>query len=102
MADRDARLDALINSIVGRDGVESAALFLAERGTDGLPLATRAGIASPALDGLVAAVAHPAHPIRRTFADALAGWDALPMNPGGPRLRSHVPVIVGADSSARV
>jgi hypothetical protein len=34
----------------------------------------------------------PAHPIARAMTDADATYDVRPMNPGGPALRSHLPL----------
>ena len=44
----------------------------------------------------------PGHPIARTFAAPVATYDVRPMNPGGPALRSHLPMIVRADRIDRV
>ena len=74
-------------------GIRSAAIFLT--GPDaGAPftLGGAAGIEGPPLDGLVAAVANPAHPVRRSADDPGPTFDVTPMNPGGPRLRSHLPI----------
>jgi hypothetical protein len=75
-------------------GIASAATFLTVAGgSDGaLTLGGAAGISGPPLDGLVAAVADPAHPIRRSVSDPAATFDVQPMNPGGPALRSHLPI----------
>ena len=78
---------------VAVDGIASSAVFLTEAGgSDALTLGGAAGISGPPLDGLVAAVANPAHPIRRSASDPDATFDVAPMNPGGPALRSHLPV----------
>ena len=45
---------------------------------------------------------NPGHPIRRTFSDPIATFDVTPMNPGGPALRSHLPLIVLRDGADRV
>jgi hypothetical protein len=74
--------------------VQSAVIFVVTPGSSDLELAAVAGIDGPALDGLVAAVRNPAHPIVRTLADDGPSFDVLPMNPGGPRLRSHLPLRV--------
>ena len=46
----------------------------------------------PPLERLVDAVRNPAHPIRRTVVDQIAGFDVQPTAPGGPALRSHLPL----------
>jgi hypothetical protein len=89
-----ADLDAIARSVIALDGIESAAIFVVRPGADGLELGAAAGIEGPARDGLVAAVANPAHPIRRALSDDGPTFDVAPMNPGGPRLRSHLPLFV--------
>ena len=46
-------------------------------------------------DGGVAVldVRDPAHPIARTLVDGFATFDVKPMAPGGPALRSHLPLF---------
>jgi hypothetical protein len=62
-----ANLDAIARSAAALDGIESAAIFVVRPGAAGLELGAAAGIEGAARDGLVAAVANPAHPIRRAF-----------------------------------
>lgn len=81
-------------------GILSAAIFVARRGADALELGGAAGVSGPALDRLVDAVRDPRHPIARTQAEAIAAYDVVPMAPGGPALRSHVPLL--RDASAGV
>jgi hypothetical protein len=87
-------LDDAASDALAIDGIQSAAIFLTTGGDpDPTPtLAGAAGIDGPPLDGLVAAIANPAHPIRRSAADPGPTFDVTPMNPGGPRLRSHLPI----------
>jgi hypothetical protein len=61
-------------------------------GSANLELAAAAGIEGPPLDGLVAAVQSPMHPIARAMDDTAPTFDVRPMNPGGPALRSHLPL----------
>ncbi len=44
----------------------------------------------------------PSHPVARTAADGLAAFDVLPMAPGGPKLRSHVPLVARVDGGDRI
>ncbi len=85
-------LGAVVHEALGVGDVASAVIFVRPSDGEGLDLAAVAGIEGPALDGLVAAVRNPAHPIVRTLADDGPTFDVLPMNPGGPRLRSHLPI----------
>jgi GAF domain-containing protein len=89
----DAALQAIVQSAVADAGVESAALFLVAPGADDLEVVAAAGIEGPARDGLIAAVRNPAHPINRAMTDDGPTFDVRPMNPGGPALRSHLPVV---------
>ena len=96
-------LDAAADAALAIAGIESAAIFLVGAGTDGgLTLAGAAGIGGAALDGLVAAVGNPAHPIRRAVSDPEPTFDVTPMNPGGPRLRSHLPLRNAGGSTVGV
>ena len=74
-------------------GVVSAAIFMQPRTSAGLELAGAAGIEGEPLRLLAAAVADPNHPVARTFRDASAAFDVEPTAPGGPALRSHVPIF---------
>ena len=102
-------LDDIAQAAIGGDGIASAAIFVIGPGASDpqpepgpqLRLAGAAGIAGPPLDGLVAAIRDPRHPIRRSLADAGPAWNVAPMNPGGPALRSHLPLRpAGAPSGA--
>jgi hypothetical protein len=76
-----------------------------ERGSPGTPtlrLGAAAGIAGPALERLSEAVGNPEHPIARTSIDGLAAFDVLPTAPGGPTLRSHLPITAGSDGDTPV
>ena len=95
MAMTKAELDGVVHRALDVGDVESAVIFVLTPDQTELRLAAAAGIAGPALEGLVAAVRNPGHPIVRTLADADPTFDVLPMNPGGPRLRSHLPLRAG-------
>jgi hypothetical protein len=71
-------------------------IFSAPRGSTALELVAAAGIEGPALRGLAAAVRSPGHPISRTFRDEAAAYDVEPTAPGGPALRSHLPLVAHA------
>jgi hypothetical protein len=78
-------------------GVVSMAVFIRPEGSSGLELAAAAGIEGEPLRRLVAAVADPAHPIARTLRDSAPAFDVVPTAPGGPALRSHLPIMVARD-----
>lgn len=92
-----AVLDEVVQAALHVDGIQSAALFVVAPPSTSLELAAAAGIAGPPLDGLVAAVRDPAHPVARALSDDGPTFDVLPMAPGGPRLRSHLPLQVDRD-----
>jgi hypothetical protein len=85
-------LDEVAQAAMGIGGVESAAILVSRAGSAALELAAAAGIDGPPLEGLVAAVQNPNHPIARAMHDAGPTFDVRPMNPGGPALRSHLPL----------
>ena len=92
-------LDEVVQAAVLVDGIQSAALFVVAPPSSSLELAAAAGIAGPPLDGLVAAVRNPAHPVARALRDQGPTFDVLPMAPGGPRLRSHIPIHIDRPGS---
>src|ERR1051326_925312 len=73
--------------------IESAAIFVRSAISGELELAAAAGVEGPPLDRLVAAVRNPDHPIARTAHKGKSDFDVIPMAPGGPALRSHVPFM---------
>jgi hypothetical protein len=97
--DLEPTLQGLVDT-VARLGVSSAAIVIA--GADGaLEIAASLGLDVPAAAGLTAAIASPGHPVARTMHETRPTFDVLPVNPGGPALRSHLPLVVtrgGTDS----
>ena len=85
-------LDQLVAAARAIPGIESAAVFAQQAEGAGLQLASAAGIQGPALDGLVAAVKDPSHPIAQALGAAAASFNVSPVNRGGPALRSHLPL----------
>ena len=93
---------SIVEAVVQRPGLQSAAIFLLNPETDSLELAAAAGVGGDALERLVVAVRNPAHPVARTVTDATASFDVAPVAPGGPKFRSHVPLIAPETGPARV
>ena len=89
-----ATINAVAEAATHTSDVVSAAIFVVDLGSGGLTLAAAAGIEGEALDRLVSAVHDPTHPIARTLADQKSTFNVTPMAPGGPALRSHVPLVV--------
>ena len=92
-------LQLLLGSIARQLGAESAAILIPSGGRDRLSIAASFGLPDSALAGLVAAVGNPGHPIARAFTTPAASFDVLPTAPGGPALRTHVPLVVIRDGS---
>ena len=90
-------LDGIARGALSIGDVQSAAIFVVGPASSALRLAAAAGIEGPPLDGLVAAVQNPAHPVARALGADGPTFDVLPTAPGGPRLRSHLPLRVDLD-----
>jgi hypothetical protein len=87
------RLKAIAEAAVSSEEIASAAIFLVPSVGSALALAAAAGIEGPALDRLTEAVLDHNHPIARTVEEGYASFDVTPMAPGGPALRSHLPLM---------
>jgi GAF domain-containing protein len=92
--DLGASLDILLGSLAEQLEIGSAAIFVVSQPPGRLDIAATAGLGDPAIAGLTAAVASPGHPIATTVVVPVASFDVLPTAPGGPALRSHLPLIV--------
>jgi GAF domain-containing protein len=60
------------------------------------------GLPEPALAGLAEALRNPGHPIARTVREPISTFDVLPTVPGGPALRSHLPLTVTRNGAETV
>jgi GAF domain-containing protein len=88
-------LEGLLGVIAEQLDVESAAIVVvAADGPDALRIVASSGLPAAAVAGLAAALRNPAHPIARTVTDPVVTFDVLPSVPGGPALRSHLPLMV--------
>ena len=94
-----ADLNALVGAAIHIADIESAAIFVLPAGATELELATAAGIEGQPLTRLTEAVRNPTHPIAQTAADGTASFDIAPIAPGGPALRSHIPLILENEGS---
>jgi GAF domain-containing protein len=93
-------LDALLAVIAEQLDVESAVVVV--DGPEQLRIVGSVGLEAPALGGLTEAMRNPGHPIARTLSDPVPAFDVTPSVPGGPALRSHLPLIVTRDGSNTV
>jgi GAF domain-containing protein len=92
----------LVATISEGAGAESAAIVIRDPGTGTLEIAATHGLDPAAIAGLRAACQNPDHPIAKTFANPAPTVDVLPTRPGGPALRSHVPLSVARDGEELV
>jgi hypothetical protein len=95
-------LELVVREAIGQGGIESAAIFAVRPGASGLELTAAAGIEGPPLERLAAAVQNAAHPIWRAVSDDGPTFDVLPTAPGGPALRSHLPLVGRRDGRPTV
>ena len=95
----DPRLRAIAQEALTIGDIASAVVFTVAPGSRDLELAAAAGVEGPPLVGLVAAVRNPAHPVTRTLTDDGPSFDVRPTAPGGPALRSHIPLRPSAGAA---
>jgi len=95
-------LNGLLSGTAVATGSASGAILTANGGTSELWIVASVGLGAEAAAGLVAAVRNPAHAVARTYASAETAFDVLPANPGGPALRSHLPLVVARDGTEQV
>lgn len=95
-----ARRDALEPTLLGmlqpladRLDMASAAVFVASGAGPALEIAAAVGLGDPG--ALALAVRNPAHPVTRTVTERAAAFNVRPTAPGGPALRSHLPLVDG-------
>jgi len=94
--EEDPALRAIAQEALTIGDTVSAVIFVVAPGSTELELAAAAGVEGPSLEGLVAAVRNPDHPVTRTLSDPGPSFDVRPMAPGGPALRSHLPLRLGS------
>jgi hypothetical protein len=98
----DAILDGLLARIAAATGAGSGAILIVDGITHELRIVASVGLGADAAAGLTAAIRNPAHAVARTFATGETGFDVLPGAPGGPALRSHLPLTVERHGTERV
>jgi hypothetical protein len=95
-------LVALLAAVTEQLEIESAAIVVREGPSDQLAIVATVGLDEAAVAGLTDALRNPAHPIARTFGDPVPTFDVLPTRPGGPALRSHLPLTLTRDGTETV
>ena len=98
----EAVLGAMLMAVADPLDIGSAAIVVPVGPSGRLEIAASIGLDARAAAGLTAAMANPGHPVARTVTDPNATYDVTPMNPGGPALRSHLPLVVRRDGADRV
>jgi GAF domain-containing protein len=98
-AGREASLEVLLGAITEQLDVDTAVIVASGNDGDGgelgdLRIVAAVGLGEPAATGLTEAMRNPQHPIRRTAASPTTTIDVTPTQPGGPALRSHIPLTV--------
>jgi len=93
MVEMDAPVaDATLSSLTREIGAESAVVVVRDGVTGERTVIASAGLPEVAVAGLTAAMRDPRHPVSATFDAPVAAFDVQPTGPGGPALRSHVPI----------
>jgi GAF domain-containing protein len=95
----EAGLEALLAVVVEQLDVESAVIVVVDR-PDELRIVATTELPEPTVAALAEAIRNPQHPIARTVGNPVPMFDVLPTAPGGPALRSHLPIAITRDGSA--
>jgi hypothetical protein len=94
-------LDAILAVLTERLAIESAVVVTFDR-AGGPSIVAASGLGDAATAGLLRAVGNPAHPVPHTMTDPGPSFDVLPTQPGGPALRSHLPLAVSRSGTRTV
>jgi GAF domain-containing protein len=98
----DASLKVILDAAAESLGVASAAIVVENPSGSGLEIVAGFGMDERVAAGLTEAMRRPEHPIARTFTASSATFDVAPTVPGGPALRSHLPLIVTGGGTENV
>lgn len=97
----EIRLRTLLDAIARPLGIASAAIVVRDGAGSGLQVVAGSGLDEAATAGLTEAMKRPTHPVTMTFEASAPTYDVAPINPGGPALRSHLPLVVTRGGTAR-
>jgi len=95
-------LTALLDAIATGFNLQSAAIVVAGERPDEPRIVATFGLDEGAKAGLAEAMRRPTHPVTRTFGELTPTYDVAPTVPGGPALRSHLPLVVTRAGKASV
>jgi GAF domain-containing protein len=96
-----ASLKVILDAVAGQSDVESGVIVIEDAQRSGLQVAASFGLDERAAAGLAEVIRRGEHPIAKAFGNPTPAFDFQPAAPGGPALRSHVPLTVtrgGTDS----
>ncbi len=96
------RLESILMLLTEWYGVASAVVFVVNDEPGTLAPVAWVGLPDAALEALAAAASLPDHPIVRTASTREMGFDVAPTAPGGPALRSHLPLVATRGGQATV
>jgi hypothetical protein len=97
-----AGLEILLGVVAEELEIESAVIVIVGADPDALEIVASHGLGEATSSGLAQAIRNTQHPIARTVADPIPSFDVQPTAPGGPALRSHLPLTVSANGMATV
>jgi GAF domain-containing protein len=95
-------LQAILDATAEALGVASAAIVMRDRASGTLEIVASFGLDAAAAAGLTEAMKRSTHPVTRTFEETSPTYDVAPTVPGGPALRSHLPLTVIRHGDATV
>jgi hypothetical protein len=98
----NAPLQGILDEIAAESGSGSGAIVVREGAAGPIRIVASVGLDEAGAAGLVGAINRPGHPVARTFDELTPTFDVPPMNPGGPALRSHLPLVVARDGEKTV
>lgn len=95
-------LGSLLDVICVQLEVQSGAIVIVPGPDEPVEIVATFGLDEAATAGLLEAMRNPAHPIVRTARFPEATFDVRPTVPGGPALRSHLPLTVTRGRAERL
>jgi GAF domain-containing protein len=94
-------LQIVLDAIAEAFELDSAVIVIASE-AGGLEVVATFGLGDAAAAGLAEDIRRGEHPIAKAFGDPTPSLDFRPAAPGGPALRSHLPLIVTRGETDRV
>jgi hypothetical protein len=95
-------LQGILDEIAAESGAGSGAIVVRDAVTGSMAIVASVGLDEAGAAALAGAINRPGHPVARAFDELKPTYGVPPMNPGGPALRSHLPLIVTRDGEKTV